>query len=187
MLILALDLASKCGWSLGGHLCERPASGVWNLVPPGAALDKAAYNLGQRVRDVFEIGKPDQVWVEGYIGTDRHPDQNSLKVALLTRGSVLAVCGCYGVPMYDVAASTARKAFCGRAAAHPPRKAGEPPWPERIARQRRLDTKEMVYRQAVKQGLLSVETKPSYDRADSVCIWSYAACKAGRTPPLVLS
>lgn len=186
MLILGLDLAGRTGYALGAHDTTRPATGAWSLVKDGEDLDMAAARLGGRLRDLFEIARPDQVWVENYIATNDHPDQDSLKIALFTRGAVRSICYCYDVPMFDVAVSTARKQFCGKASAHPPRRPTDPPWTQQEIRRRRRDTKQMIWNEARRQGLIADDVREDFERSDAACVWSFGACRAGRVPPFRL-
>lgn len=187
MLLLGLDLAGRTGYCLGAHDTVRPATGAWQIARDfDSDLDVAAGRLGERLRDLFEIGRPDQVWVENYIATHEHPNQDSLKIALFTRGAVRAICACYQVPMFDVAIQTARKHFCGKASAFPPRRATDRPWLPHEIDQRRRATKQMIWRAAVQQGLISPDVREDFERSDAACVWSYGACQAGRSPPFQL-
>ena len=48
--------------------------------------------------------------------------------------------------------------------------------------------KQMIWDAAVRQGYFGAGETPQFDRSDSLCVWSYAACRVGgRAPPLVLT
>lgn len=186
MKLVALDLATRCGWAYGEHDAPRPASGAWQLRPGEKTIDFAAAELGDRLCDFFDVNQVEECWMEGYMAPADHPDMDSLKTALMLRGVVLAVCRRYAVRAYDVSVQQARKDFCGKASAHPPRPPGSPPWPLHIAQQRRLDTKAMIWRAATDQGYFDRGEKQDFERSDAVCVWSFGAVRRGRTPPLVL-
>ena len=149
-------------------------------------MHQASRVLGCRLRDLFEVDRPEQVWVESYLDPTAHPNSASIKIALLLRGAVDAVTSCYDIPLFEVDVSRARIAFCGKATAVPPRKPGSSTKSSWQAAKDRIATKQMIWNAAVHQGYFDAGQRENFDMADSVCVWSYAACKAGRTPPLVL-
>ena len=188
MKILALDLASSCGWTFGNSLVEIPTIQRWQLRREGQSLHQASCNLGCSLRDLFELGCPDQVWCEQYLDPAAHPDSDSVKIALLLRGAVDAVASCYDIPVREVNVSSARISFCGKATFYPSRRAGSGPKPGwMIVRDLRAN-KQMIWDAAVRQGYFGAGETPQFDRSDSLCVWSYAACRVGgRAPPLVLT
>ena len=185
MKILALDLASRAGWVYGDALAVRPASGAWLLRERGQSYHRASGLLGAKVRDFLELGV-DQIWIEKFIDPAAQKRTEAILISILLRGAVDGVAECYDVPVHHVPVATARIAFCGKATAHPSRKPGAPAKPSWQIDRERMDTKQMIWRAAVKQGYFDAGQREDHDASDAACVWSYAACKAGRTPPLVL-
>ncbi len=186
MTMLGLDLASRCGVADGRFDCDRPFSYVWHLRQPGTSLELAARNLGCELRDRLSVGDVTDIWVEDYMDPVAHPDNDSIKIAILLRGTVEAVSACYAVDVHSVDVNRARKAFCGKSSFNPPRRPSDPPWSREQAERRRLETKAMIWRAAVRHGLIPAGDRQQFDRSDAVCVWSFGATEAGRAPPLSL-
>lgn len=176
MKILSLDLALKMGWAWG-ETGEIPTSGSVQF--SGGAL--GAGELGIWLRDHRrERGLPDLIILEAFMNPAGQPNVGPIVSGLRFNGAVHAIAGVYGVKVAEVAASTIRKAVCGRAHA-----AGDvsPLTPKyRLREAQRKATKAMVIKTMILRGIIPTGCTDD-NRADAACGWVYAEAVYGRRAP----
>jgi len=163
--ILFLDLGRVTGWC-DGHVNETPSSRVVILRKPS---DDPALGIGKLARELRDYvrtnGKPDILGVEKWMPLPASKNDAATEDALRLNGAVHAVCGVYGIPVVEPAASEIRKAVCGHAF-------GPGPKGDRGTKQMVLDTVlalKLLPREAIEQG------DSVFDRADAVAGWQYVS------------
>lgn len=164
MLILALDIATNCGFAYGpaGGI---PRSGVVVLKRPKDIIEIAPFNLVAWLRDLMKRGTiPDLVVVEAYISiaSPIHKSAASIELQVQCHGAIQAYCRCHGIRIEKVPTPTIRKHFCGRA------HAGD-----------RAETKRMVVQRCVQLGYLPRGCLDD-NRADACAVFDWAAVHLAR-------
>jgi hypothetical protein len=160
---------------------------AWRLRRAGQSAERAAENLGCYLRDLLSVEAIDLIAVEEYMNPAASASADATIMALLLRGALEGVAGCYGVQVREATAATIRVHFCGKATAVPARKRNGPP---KTSRQKALDreeTKRMVWRRAVTLGYLERGGAEDFDKADAAALFDYSAATFARaTRPLAL-
>lgn len=162
MNVLALDLASTTGWAYGpAERDVKPRVGTWDLRAKHEWLVPG--NLAMELRKLFrEHGPCDAMFIEATLPVFGQKSQKTAKSQERLHGAALGIAGIYSVPhIEEIAPSTVRKHFCGRA------NAGE-----------RFATKRMVMRRAKDLGYDCAND----DVADAVALWDFAVFAALRVP-----
>jgi hypothetical protein len=188
MKLLSLDLARKTGVSYGDASCAKPQSFSVELYREGGGYHDGAGKLGVYLNEWLQVNGVDAIAVEDIMDPAAQHSHHAIISGILYAGVVHGLASNYDVPVYRVKVASARKHFCGRATAHPPRRPGTPQKSEWQIKRDREDTKNMVWRRCVQLGYVGAGDRIDYDRSDSLCIWDYAAhtvCRATR--PLVLN
>lgn len=123
-LILALDLATVCGFCVG-KVGEKPRFGTWRLKTADDDPARAARNLGCNLRDLFAVEQPDVVVIEAPMsaGAMLNKGNASYTADFMWRlvGSVDAVAGCYGIRKVEANVQRVRKAVLGTARPQDPK------------------------------------------------------------------
>ena len=180
MKLLALDLGSTSGWSLGAP-DAMPHVSSWRL--KGQDHHSRAGNLAENLRDLCMLGGIELIAIEDAMSSVAMLSPDVVELTFLLHGAVDAVAACYGIPTRRTAVGTIRKHFVGKASAAAPRARGSAP---RSAKQRAADReaiKALVWKRAVQLGYFERGERPQYDRSDSVAVFDHAAhtfCKVQR-------
>ncbi|WP_018407909.1 hypothetical protein [Methylocystis rosea] len=164
MLILALDIATYCGFALG-RAGEIPASGSVRLKRPGEPADVAAFNMRCFLRDRLMLERPDLICIEHYLNPVAQKSADAVILQLMCFGVAVAEAMARDIRHEKPAASTVRKHFIGAA------NKGE-----------RKATKAAVLNRARALGYIPRDCIDD-NRADACAIWDYAAATYARVRP----
>lgn len=115
MRILCLDLGKRTGFACGLTTDAIPELKAVRLRRDGQSLEVQCGNLGMWLRDLFVTDKPDEIVVEDYMNPAGSKSADATISQLLCHGALLAIAGCYGIPVRPVKAGDIRKHFIGRA------------------------------------------------------------------------
>jgi hypothetical protein len=114
--ILALDIATRCGFAIGPARAI-PRSGTVVLKRPGEQRDVAFFNFGFWLRDRLGDAKPALIVTEAPFHLGAFAKRGNSEDAVMLTYGLHAVLGevAYGfrIPVHAVAASTVRKHFIG--------------------------------------------------------------------------
>lgn len=184
MHILAFDLARKCGVAYGDERCEKPRSFSFPLYSEGVKEGYyfGAGKLGEFLNEWIQVNVVDAIVCEKFMDPAAQDNQAAIISGLIYQGAILGVAKNYDIPVHMVPVASARKDFCGRSTAHPPRKPGTPHLTQRERERRREDTKKMVWDRCAQIGYVDRGDTPDYDRSDALCIFSWAIGHIARAP-----
>lgn len=166
MLILALDLATECGFCLGRAGQAPSRVGAARLKRPAEDHGVLGRNLGCLIRDLSAFGMPDMVVIEAAMHAAAKSEKGnggfSVETAWLLVGAVYGFCGPHGIPVREANVQTVRKHFTGRA------RHGS-----------RDDAKRAVVQRAHVLGLLP-KTSKNDNTADAIAVWDWACATFAR-------
>jgi hypothetical protein len=181
-VILAIDAASTLGWACG-EPGAIPKSGSVRLIAAGDPVKDLAASGASFVRELIRKFEPTLIVREApllprFNGTSQAAAFVSQH---LIHGAILAMAGLEGIADIDVAVSTWRKFYCGRATGNPASKRGV----VKTTKQRgedRLASKLMVLQRGILLGLLPKDCH-DFDRADAVGLFYYSCARYSRFAP----
>jgi hypothetical protein len=171
-IIYALDLGVACGFAKG-RPGDAPASGTVRLKDKGEAIDIAFANLIAFLAEEFTREKPELLIKEKMLPLQAYASIGNAESTVRAHAGYHAIveglCVRFGIPWDDVAESTARKHFIGRA------HLGD-----------RDETKAAVVQRCHVLGYMPRECTDD-NRADALATWDYAIAEFGRCPPAKLA
>ena len=179
MRICCFDLASRTGVAFGG-VDAMPTIVAWPLRRAGQSTEFAVGNLGENLRDLFDLEQFDLVVAEEYLNPAAAPSADAVISQIMMHGCLEGIAKIYGIGVRRVPVATVRVHLCGKATAHPPRRKGSMPLSAREKAKNREDTKAMVFKQCVALGYFERGAKPDFDRADAAALFDFAAATYGR-------
>lgn len=125
MNVLALDVATCCGWAEGAGLLPR--FGDVRLKKPDDPPDVAVGNIACWMRDRLSTFKPDCIVIEAPLNPvaslTRGNSYGTSTMLLQMIGAVKGVAKCYGVPWKEAHVQSVRKAFVGHGRPENPKRA----------------------------------------------------------------
>jgi crossover junction endodeoxyribonuclease RuvC len=113
MLVLALDLSTRCGWALGRDQ-ETPRHGVWEL-PVSPALGPRLSALAASLEDALAILAPDHVCMEAPLPPQAQTAMHTARLQFGLAAVCEMVCHEQGVPLDEAAPHEVRKLIFNRA------------------------------------------------------------------------
>ena len=168
MLVLALDLANKCGWAMGepGSIPKVGTLRVENRIK-GATFEhpeERPYKLGWLLRDLFkEHGVPNILATEATVDPAFQPSSSTVRSQERYHGAAEAIAGAWHIQqIVDVAPSTIRKHFIGKA---------------------RLGSSELTKAAVFNRARLLGYPVTTLDESDAVALYDYVIHVTLRTPP----
>jgi hypothetical protein len=175
---MALDLAKRTGVATG-IAGQRPRIEAVILRGKADGVAVQARNLGCFLRDRWTLEKPDMVIVEAPMNPAASESADATISQIYCHGALNALAGVYGIRVETVAASTARKHFCGKPSAAPRR---SQPRTRTQKRQDREDTNNMVVRRAILLGYLP-HGSTDWDKASAAALFDFASVTYARKAP----
>jgi hypothetical protein len=164
MLIMALDIATYCGFAIG-RAGQIPASGTVRLKKLGDPAHVAAFNMRCFLRDRVALERPDLVVIEDYLNPNFQKGAAAVVLSIGCHFVARAECMARSIRCETVAPASVRKHFCGAA------NAGE-----------RSATKRMVVQRARALGYVPKDCTDD-NRCDAVALWDYAVAHFARATP----
>lgn len=163
-LIFCLDLGVTSGFAKG-RPGDAPVSGTVRLKKPGESIDIAFANLISFLCEQFEVDRPALVVKEKMLSLQAYASIGNAEKTVRAHAGyhaiVEAVCVRFGIEWDDIADSTARKHFLGRAHMGA-----------------RDETKAAVVARCQLLGLIPKDCKDD-NRADACCIHDWACANFG--------
>jgi hypothetical protein len=160
-LILALDLATECGWAIGHPRDKVPRSGAANLKQRGEKRRDVMGNLGALFDSLIRPEKPKLVVVENHIPIPAYfamkDGTRRIEFDLYQHGIIEMMTARYGIDFHAVHMAIVRAYFIGHG------NMGTRP-----------DTKAAVVQRCHVLGLMPKESHND-NRADAIATWFWAA------------
>jgi len=152
--VLALDLSSRTGWTLGA-LGARTSGGVWKL-PPADCHGKQMNDFMETLCDSLDVMKPDQVVMEAPLLATQQTHQNTAMQQMGLYSHTASMCARYGLPCFKANVSTLRSKIFGSA---------------RVPGRNDAEKKLWIVRWCRQNGAPEIE---DHNHADSFVLWLYA-------------
>lgn len=163
-LIYCLDLGVACGFAKG-RPGDAPVSGVVRLKKPSESIDVAFANLIAFLCQEFDADRPELLVKEKMLSLQAYATIGNAEATVRAHAGYHAIveglCVRFGIPWDDIADSTARKHFLGRA------HMGS-----------RDETKAAVVARCQLLGLIPKDCKED-NRADACCVHDWACANFG--------
>jgi hypothetical protein len=160
-LILALDLATECGWAIGHPRDKVPRSGAAALKPRGEKRRDAMGNLMALFDSLVRPERPKLVVVEAHLAVPAYlamkDSARRIEFDLYQHGIIEGLTSRWGIEFHAVHAATVRAYFVGHG------NMGN-----------RQETKAAVVQRCHVLGLMPRESHND-NRADAIATWFWAA------------
>ena len=114
MRLLSLDIATKLGWCHGDTGGGDPVSGVHALPKTGEELGPFLHSYGHWLKKLLETERIERVIFEEAIMPSGMTNLTTLLKLYGLIGMTETVCYTKQIPVFQIAAGTWKKAFCGR-------------------------------------------------------------------------